>query len=226
MTIKSKYLSQLLKDFELLSEIIMSQIDMARNIFQQKENHSLDPELYEKIEQNEQLIDGLDLKIREEVINAIFLFTPKASDLRKIMAYHDMTIYLERVGDLVLNIAHFIQKFRPDTKGGEEACKKLEKMFTYAQNMVRNAIVSFTCENNTVAYETIQTDDKVDGLYKEVTQVIIHSFQNRKLSPEELENILFINGISYNLERIADNATNIAEATIYLTEGKDIRHSK
>ena len=29
---------------------------------------------------------------------------------------------------------------------------------------------------------------------------------------------------SYNIERIGDNATNIAEAAIYLIEGKNIKH--
>jgi len=41
-----------------------------------------------------------------------------------------------------------------------------------------------------------------------------------------LLNITSINSISYNIERIADNATNIAEAAIYLIEGKDIRHTQ
>ena len=34
----------------------------------------------------------------------------------------------------------------------------------------------------------------------------------------------FLSGMSYNIERIGDNATNIAEAAIYLMEGKNAKH--
>jgi len=35
-----------------------------------------------------------------------------------------------------------------------------------------------------------------------------------------------ITAISYNIERVADMAVNMAEAAIYLVEGKDVRHHK
>ena len=39
-----------------------------------------------------------------------------------------------------------------------------------------------------------------------------------------MNDTLCINSISYNIERIGDNAINIAEAAIYLIEGKNIKH--
>ena len=38
---------------------------------------------------------------QKKVINAIILFTREALDLRRLMSYHDMTISMERVGDLI-----------------------------------------------------------------------------------------------------------------------------
>ena len=40
-----------------------------------------------------------------------------------------------------------------------------------------------------------------------------------------LADSLNIGRISYNIERVGDSATNIAEAVIFLTEGKDIKHN-
>ena len=55
------------------------------------------------------------------------------------------------------------------------------------------------------------------------------SIKKSKLN-KEVQQILFsyinINTIMSNIERIADQATNIAEASIYAMEGKDINHKK
>ena len=41
-----------------------------------------------------------------------------------------------------------------------------------------------------------------------------------------LMSFINMNAVLSNIERIADHATNIAEAAIYSIEGKDIRHKK
>jgi phosphate transport system protein len=219
-TIKSKYLGQISADFQLLAEIVLKEISVTRRILSRADDQSL----YDEIAKNELLVDSLDVKMREEVIHAIFLFNPKAIDLRKIIAYHDMTIYLERIGDLLLNISNFIRKIRPTSPLFDEFTKKIAQMLEYVEEMVRNAVFAFTCEDNSMAYLTISTDDKVDGLFHEITNGLYQSFQEKTLSSQDLLNIISINSISYNVERIGDNATNIAEAAIYLMEGKDIRH--
>ncbi len=219
-TIKSKYLDKLSGDFQLLSELILKQLSVTRGILEGEKEESL----YDIVDKNEVLIDGLDVMIRDEVINAVFLFSPKAMDLRKLIAYLDMTFYLERIGDLIQNIANFTKKVRLDYDLFPEFSFILGKMLKSAEKMVRNAVFSFTCEDNTMAYNTIAIDDKVDKLLYEVNERIHQSFSEKPLSTQDLINITSINSMAYNIERIADNATNIAEAAIYLIEGKDIRH--
>ena len=51
-----------------------------------------------------------------------------------------------------------------------------------------------------------------------------HNVSIRYYRNKEVTDALCINSMAYNIERIGDNATNIAEAAIYLIEGKNIKH--
>ncbi len=219
-TIKEKYLGKLSEDFHLLSEIVLEQLSLTRSILEGQPDEARTQE----IEKNELLIDGLDVKMRDEVINAILLFSPRAADLRKIMSYHNMTIYLERIGDQILNVSHFMQKMQLDSEDFRIFKTLLSKMLKRSEKMVRNAVFAFSGEDNQMAYNTIAIDDKVDGLLHEINDLIHLSFKEKPLSSQDIINITSINSVAYNIERIGDNATNIAEAAIYLVEGKDIRH--
>ena len=222
MTIRSKYLDKLSGDFQLFSELVLKQLQITRQIL---EMDLREGEFHIEVEKNEKLIDGLDVMIRDEIINAIFLLSPKATDMRKLIAYIDMTFFLELIGDLVLNVSNFTKKTRFDQEPFIEFRAIMAKMLKTAEKMVKNAVFAFTCEDNTMARETIATDDKVDKLLSAINQKIQQSFTEKLLNSQDLLNIICINSMSYNIERIADNATNIAEAAIYLIEGKDIRHS-
>ena len=118
--IKDKYLNQLHSDFELLSEIVLTQMIKAEELV--NDNHN--KEIVDILKRNEKIINSLDVTIREKVINAIMLFTPRASDLRRLMAYHDMTISMERVGDLIENITLALQDM-DFTITGFESYKRL-----------------------------------------------------------------------------------------------------
>ena len=187
-------------------------------------DNNQDQELYTEIHNNERIIDSLEVKIRNEVINTIVLYSPRASNLRMIISYYDMTAYLERIGDLILNISHFLQK--TDVHGSlfGEYKEKLVKMLELTENMTQNAIFAFTCEDVRLAKDTIEQDDQVDQVHHEIGQQLQNRYANQALSRQNMADVLAINSMSYNIERIGDNATNIAEAAIYLIEGKNIKH--
>lgn len=218
--IKSKQLKVLLNDFELLSRTALLQMQIAEKILQ---DPTLDT-LYEEAEANEIIMDRLEIKIREEVVFSIFQFSPKAADLRLIITYQDITTNLERVGDMLLNIIHYTKKTYQEQPEFEEEKKQIYKMLKLVDEMLRNAIFSFSNEDTRLAYQVIKDDDKVDHLFYQISESLQNSFANKSLTKEQILNIMSTSAISQNLERIGDSATNIAEATIYLTEGKDIRH--
>lgn len=218
--IKNKQLELLLHDFELLSRTAIIQMQIATKLFQ---DNTIDS-LYQEAESNEIIMDRLEIKIREEAVFTIFQFNPIAADLRKIITYQDITTNLERIGDILLNIIHFTKETDLSSPAFDTIKKYISKMIEYAGEMLRNAIFSFSNEDNHTAYQVIEEDDKVDDLFHKIALSLQEVFANRPLNKKEIQSIINTNAIAYNLERIGDSATNIAEATIYLTEGKDIRH--
>ncbi|CEA15910.1 hypothetical protein ING2E5B_1158 [Fermentimonas caenicola] len=220
--IKDKYLDQLHSDFQLLSEVILTQMIKAAELLQ--DNHNTD--ILDILKKNEKIINSLDLTIREKVINAIMLFTPRASDLRRLMSYHDMTISIERVGDLIENISQALREIDFDVPGFESYRKPVDKMFTQTDKMLRKAVFAYSGLSNEMAYDTILMDDKVDKLERKIEKKLAEDFSNKVLDKQTLVNIMNLNSISYFLERIGDKAVDIAESAVFLIEGKDIRHDK
>lgn len=220
--IKDKYLEQLQSDFQLLSEIVLTQIALASQMV----NDNRSEELAGQLKRNEKIIDSLDLTIKEKVINAIMLFTPRASDLRRLMAYHDMTIAMERVGDLIQNICESLRKIDFALDGFDTYKKLMDKMFGRTDKMLKNAVFAFTGVSNEMAYDTILMDDKVDKMERKMERKLAEGFAGEQQSEQLLVNIMNLNSISYYIERIGDKAVDVAESAIYLIEGKDVRHDK
>jgi len=223
--LRDKFFSRVTEDFKVMSSLVMIQVGIVKTLFSSIDEVDIDA-VHQELYTNERILDSLDVKLRREVINAIVLYSPRATDLRQIMSNYDMTGYLERMGDLVLNISRFLMTM--DVKG--EICRRyapdLTKLLTTSASMIEQSIQAFNNENNTLARAIIDSDDVVDNLYRSIGVRTRSDYGGKHLSESELNDILGINGIAYNVERIADNATNIAEAAIYFAEGEDVKHAR
>ena len=92
-------------------------------------------------------------------------------------------------------------------------------------SMVEKSLLSFINNDNEYAIWTIKNDEVVDDMN---SKLLINSISKAKVSDKTKEMLLSyidLKNIITNLERIADHATNIAEASIYSIQGTDIRHS-
>lgn len=220
--IKDKYLEQLASDFALLSEIVLTQMTTIAQML----NEPISKEELIQLKRNEKIIDSLDITMKEKVINAIMLFTPRAGDLRRLMVYHDMTISMERVGDLIQNIAESVQKIDFSVDGFDGYKKNINKMFGRAHTMLKSALFAFTGADNEMAYSTILMDDKVDKMERKIEKRLAEGLGGEVHNYQVLINIMNLSLISYYIERIGDKSVDIASSAIFLLEGKDIRHTK
>jgi phosphate transport system protein len=176
-----------------------------------------------RIEENENKIDEFEVIISDKFINSIILFQPVASDIRKLNSIYRISINLERIGDLVMNIIHSIDAIK-GTAEYEAMQNVLMNMLVSGVTMVEKSLLSFLNNDDSYAEWTIKNDEIVDDMNR---KLLINSISRAKVSEKTKEMLLSyidLKNIITNMERIADHATNIAEASIYSMQGTDIRH--
>ena len=176
-------------------------------------------ELATAVFEDEKTINLLEIEIDEKGHALFALSQPVANDLRLLTMILKINTDLERMGDHAVNIAQKSQILI-----GEVFLKTsfpLEAMTEDVQKMVRNALDSFMNENVELARKVLANDDTVDDyndtLYTDMTELM-------QKDPSKVKQALSLVMIGHNLERIADLANNIAEDTIYLKQGKEVRH--
>ena len=177
-----------------------------------------------KIKENEKLIDQYELSISDKFINAIVLYQPVASDIRRLVAVYRMTINLERIGDLVMNIAYTVETLR-ESEEYKAMSEVILNMLLSGKIMVEKSLLSFVNSDTDYAIWTIKNDSIVDEMNQKLLKNSISKAKVNEKTKEMLLSYADLKNIITNIERIADHATNIAEATIYSLRGTDVRHS-
>jgi phosphate transport system protein len=166
-------------------------------------------------------LDLLEVKIDEEAVRYMNLRSPVASELRLLIVGMKASHDLERVGDEATNIARRVAKLvaEPPLKPYVD----LPRMAKMASEMLRDALDCLLRVDEQKALAVVRRDAEVDlinrQLYRELTSYMIEK-------PGTIGRALELMFISKSIERIADHATNIAEETIYLAKGRDIRHTE
>jgi phosphate transport system protein len=165
-------------------------------------------------------LDELEIKIDDEAVRFMNLRAPIASDLRLVVVGMKTGHDLERVGDEATSIAKRAIKLNAEPP--LKPYIDIPHMANMALEMLRDALDCFLQGDEAKAIAVCKRDSEVDSLnrqlYRELTSFMIEK-------PDTISRAIELMFISKSLERIADHATNIAEETIYLTKGKDVRHS-
>lgn len=222
-TKREESILDIIATFEEMADIVLRQLKLLEKYItkaDEEEREHIGVELRE----NENKIDKYEVIISEKFINSVVLYQPVASDIRRIVAIYRMTINLERIGDRVINILHSIENIK-DSEEYIAMIEVLTVMLLSGISMVEKSLLSFINNDNEYAVWTIKNDEVVDEMNN---KLLINSISKAKVSERTKEMLLSyidLKNIITNIERIADHATNIAEASIYSLKGTDIRHS-
>jgi phosphate transport system protein len=214
---------EIIDTFKEMADTVLAQLTLLEK-YMAKPEETENNQIISEIKENENKIDRFEVLVSEKFINLIILYQPVASDIRKIIAIDRMTINLERIGDRVMNILHAITNIK-DSQEYKAMIDVLTVMLLSGISMVEKALLSFINSDNEYAVWTIKNDEVVDDMNK---KLLINSISKAKVNDKTKEMLLSyidLKDIITNLERIADHATNIAEASIYSIQGTDIRHS-
>jgi phosphate transport system protein len=222
-TKREESILDIMATFEAMADVILSQLTLLERYMsgrEEEEHFRIKSEILE----NENKIDKFEILISDKFINSIVLYQPVASDIRKIVAIYRMTINLERIGDRVMNILHSLEHIK-DSQEYKAMAEVITMMLVSGVSMVEKSLLSFINNDNEYAIWTIKNDEIVDDMNH---KLLINSISKAKVTDKTREMLLSyidLKDIITNLERIADHATNIAEASIYSIQGTDIRHS-
>jgi len=213
----------IIKTFEEMADTILTQLKLLEKYMDEKDEKVLS-QISSELKINEDKIDRYEVLISEKFINSVVLYQPVASDIRKIIAVYRMTINLERIGDRVMNILFSIENIKT-TEEYKAMVGVLNVMLLSGISMVEKSLLSFINNDNEYAVWTIKNDEVVDEMNNKLLINSITKSQVSEKTKEMLISYIDLKNIITNLERIADHATNIAEASIYSIQGTDIRHS-
>jgi phosphate transport system protein len=209
------------KELSLLKERILymgglaeKQINFACRVLLERNDSLVD-----EVIRLEETVNRLQLEIDETTVNLIALHQPVAHDLRFLVTAVKVSAELERVGDQALNIARFARAITslPQIKHLVD----VKAMSESALKMLRESLDAFTNNDTELAKSILLEDDKVDAYRDQVLRELITYIRE---NPADVTQAVFLLLISRNLERVADNATNIAENVIFIVKGKDVRH--
>lgn len=221
---KDNAINNILSDFEEFANLVLHQLDSLEKLVSTGDTNFPDGATKEMLV-NEKKLNKLEVKISDKIVNTIVLYQPVASDIRKIMACYRIIISLERVGDMVINIVNFIQSIKTP-KVYSELSEVVSNMLMNSSNMVNKALLAFTNNDKEYAIWTIKNDAVADEINKKMLKKAIKKSSDSDENKQLLMSFINMNSVVTNIERIADHATNIAEAAIYSIEGNDIRHAK
>lgn len=221
-TKREESIIDILKSFEEMADLVLIQLTLLEK-FMSSGDRSEMGNIKISIEENEKKIDEFEVTVSDKFINSIVLYQPVASDIRKLVSVYRITINLERVGDLVMNIIDSIGSIK-DSPEYKAMTDVIMNMLLSGISMVEKSLLSFINNDDSYAVWTIKNDEIVDEMNR---KLLINSISKAKVNEKTREMLLSyvdLKNIITNIERIADHATNIAEASIYSMQGTDIRH--
>ena len=172
------------------------------------------------VRSEERDVDRREVQIERDCLKVLALHQPVASDLRRVASVLKVNGDLERISNLARNIAKRVKKLVSDP-AAFPIPQDLEAMAMETLAQVRDSLDALTKSDAQLARAVIAGDGRIDRHYRLVMNGLKDEIRR---DPDRLNTWLRLINTARNLERIADHATNIAEAVVYLKEGDIIRH--
>lgn len=179
-----------------------------------------DAELAQRVINEDDLIDRLEVDVEEECLHTLALHQPVAFDLRYVIAVLKINNDLERIGDHAVSIAQQAAYIAGDPLF-DDVPSRITEMASRVRHMLKLALEALVRVDTDRAQEVRLADDEVDELHRGMYDHVADLIQD---NPARTPQYLHLITISRQLERIADLTVNIAEDVIYMSRGDIARH--
>ncbi len=195
--------------------LVEQQIDLAAKSFMNS-----DLELAEKVIQQDEMVNSLEMDIDHECTEILAKRQPAAFDLRMLIATIKSISDLERIGDEAARIAKMTIRLE-NTEYYHEQYHEIQHLLEMVKDMLNGALDSFARLNVDEIASITSQDQKVDREYASIVRQLITRMME---DPRHITRTLDILWTARALERIGDHSCNICEHVIYMVKGEDVRH--
>jgi phosphate transport system protein len=211
-------IKQLKEDVTEMCQLVHSQLSKGLSSLL-----NFDKDLAREVIMIEKRVNSAELQIDRKCEDILALYSPVAVDLRFILAVLKINSNLERVGDIADGIAKMIMDTEAPFKQALLDYTKVVEMYGEALMVIEEIQAGFEQENTTIARGIFKRDEFLDEINKKANDLLSSYLSDH---PEDLKQALNILSIIRRLERVGDQAENIAEEIIFYLEAKIIKHTK
>lgn len=218
MTHFEEELKHLKQEVNIMFALVRTQIAKAKDALVR-----LDKDLAREIIQTEKRVNAQELNIDRDCENYFALYNPVAVDLRYLLAILKINNNLERTGDIAEGIAKFLIQTQQSFDQELLTSSQLLKMFDECVSMMYEIEDAFENEDTIKARSIFKQDEVLDKINMEANRNIEDYI---RLHPDNIEQALYVLSTIRKLERVGDQAKNIAEEIIFYLEAKVLKHTK
>jgi len=163
-------------------------------------------------------LDTLQHEVEEHAVLLIARRQPMANDLRQIMGAIRIAGDLERIGDLVKNVAKRVPVME-DRFLGMRSLSGIQHMAHLVLGQIKSVLDSLSQNNAELARHVWLHDGEVDTLNNSLFRELLTYMMEDPRSITSATHLLFI---AKNIERAGDHATNIAETVYFIETGQQL----
>jgi phosphate transport system protein len=182
----------------------------------------LSAETAERVVVNEAKVNQLEMDIDSELSTIIARRQPTARDLRLLVAISKMIANLERVGDEAARIARTVKRLIDSGISSRLPIGDLAYEADLAIAQLRKALDAFARLDVARALEVLKHDDEIDQEFEGLMRKLITFMME---DPRTISSCIDLVFVAKAIERVGDHAKNLAEVTIYVVNGTDVRHT-
>jgi phosphate transport system protein len=196
--------------------LVNSQLNKARLAF-----INFDKDLAREVVLKEKRVNGSELKIDRDCENIFALFCPVAIDLRFLLAVLKINTNLERIGDIAEGIAKYVIDAEAPFSQQLLDVARILPMYEESVKMLEDTQEAFEKEDTILARGVFKKDEFLDDVNRQSHKVLEKHLRDH---PQDTAQALWILSTIRKLERVGDQAKNIAEEIIFYLEAKVLKH--
>jgi phosphate transport system protein len=171
---------------------------------------------------HEDRVNQMEVEIDRELSAIIARRQPTARDLRLLIAISKAIANLERAGDEAARIARTATKLVGSGFPSRLPLADLDFEASLAIAQLRKALDALARLDAERALEVLKTDDQIDQEFDGLLRKLITYMME---DPRTIGSCIDVVFVAKAIERVGDHAKNLAEATIYVVKGTDVRHA-